>query len=207
MGTKLSRGQEGINVRSAGEVGTLTYLRTAGDGTWSWEPTPMYFSWGAAMRLAGVSAGDHVTVPIGYSATTITLNTGGLNVDPALSYSISTTADNMNMRIVQFPENIVVDKIQAQVGQGGANNTTHNFHVIKYTLATDGTGSSGAVVAAGSILTTDDYAHRRYLDLTIVGGEEDVNSNEGLIGFIEMPTAVNTYLSCRFMMKFFMNTN
>ena len=60
MGTKLSRGQEGINVRSAGEVGTHTYLRTDGDGTCSWEPTPMYFSWGAAMRLAGVSAGDHV---------------------------------------------------------------------------------------------------------------------------------------------------
>ena len=62
-----------------------------------------FFSWGATMRLIGVSAGDHVAVPTQYDGTTVELGTG---TDPDTVYTVSTTGDHINMRIVQFPQNI-----------------------------------------------------------------------------------------------------
>jgi hypothetical protein len=186
---------EGTAVASTGETHAIKFLREDGDNSSSWQAPTSFFSWGATMRLIGVSAGDHVAIATQYDATVVELGTG---TDPDTSYSTSTTADHINMRIVQFPQRIRVKTAIVHWGQGGSTNTTHNFHLMRYDVDADGDLSNGVVLASKADLNSDDYSQRRYGAMTIDTDNDEVTTSQCIIGTMEMITAVNTYLSCKF---------
>ena len=186
---------EGTELKSTGEGGGSKFLREDGDGTCSWQTPTSFFSWGATKRLIGVSAGDHVAVPTQYDGTTVELGTG---TDPDTVYTVSTTGDHINMRIVQFPQNIRIKSVIASYAQGGSTNTTHNLHLMRYDVDADGDLTSGVVAAAVTNFNSDDYSQRRNSSMTIDTDNDEITTDQCLIGVIEMMTAVNTYISCKF---------
>ena len=186
---------EGTEVVSTGETGGLKFLREDGDNTSSWQAPPILFSWGAAVRLFSVSAGDHVAMPSHYDGTTITLGNG---TDPDTSYTTSTTADHINMRIIQFPSKMKVTSVIASYAQGGSTNTTHSLHLMRYDVDDDGDLSNGVVVGYKVNISSDDYSERRNNTLTLDATYTTITTSQCLVGTIEMVTAVNTYISCKF---------
>ena len=186
---------EGTEVVSTGETGAVKFLREDGDNTSSWQAPTSFFSWGATMRLIGVVAGDHVAVPTQYDGTTVELGTG---TDPNATYTTSTTADHINMRMVQFPQNVRIKSVIASYAQGGSTNTTHNLHLMRYDVDADGDLTNGVVAAAVTNFNSDDYSQRRNSSMTIDTDNDEITTDQCLIGVIEMMTAVNTYISCKF---------
>ena len=102
------------------------------------------------------------------------------------------------MRIVQFPQRIRVNTALVHWGQGGSTNTTHSFHLMRYDVDSDGDLSNGVALAVKTDLNSDDYSQRRYGTMTIDTNNDEVTVNQCLIGTMEMISAVNTYISCKF---------
>ena len=160
-----------------------------------------FLMWGGAMPRNTGSAGDHRAIPTIFDPTNIVMGTG---TDPDTSYTLSTTADHLNNRIVSFPDAVTVVECKCSMGQGGATNTTSNFHLCKFTIDSDGDLSSGVVVASATQAFSDDYTQLRILNTTLSGtaSDLDVATSEVLIGFIESAIATNTYDSCKVYLKY-----
>ena len=189
---------EGTEVVSTGETGAIKFLREDGDNSSSWQAPTSFFSWGATQRLIGVAAGDHVAIATQYDAAVVEL---GNSTDPDTAYSTSTTADHINMRMVQFPQRIRVNTAIVHWGQGGATNTTHAFHLMRYDVDSDGDLSNGVVLASKTDLNSDDYSQRRYGAMTIDTNNDEVTTAQCIIGTMEMISAVNSYISCKFTLE------
>ena len=69
---------------------------------------------------------------------------------------------------------------------------------MRYDVDVDGDLTSGVVAASVSNLGSDDYSQRRNNAMTIDTNNDEITTDQCLIGTIEMITAVNTYLSCKF---------
>jgi len=185
------------------DPGTGTIMaKNAGSDVGKLSPFQMLM-WGGAMARNTGSAGEHRMIPTIFDGTNLINGTG---TDPATSYTLTSTADHLNNRIVVFPDDITVVECKWSIGEGGATNTSHTFHLMRYDIDADGDLSSGVVVASGVNIASDDYTQLRILSTSLSGTASELNvagdASQVLIAFVESQTATNTYDSCKVYLKY-----
>ena len=180
-------------------TGTLM-LKSAGTDVGKLTPYH-YHKWGGQMGRNTVGVGYHLGVPSGFDSTQFN---GGNGTDPYTSYIVSNTADHANNVVQDFHDAITVVSVYATFGEGASSNTTHNFHLMRYDIDADGDWSNGTVVATGTDSNSDDWSQRRKLTLTNSGTSADLNvsTSQILVGYVEQVDASNTYMSCKYNLKY-----
>ena len=143
---------------------------------------------------AGASAGNHYAVPFNSIATQALVG-GGTGTDPATSFTISTTADDMVGVMWYLLDNITIDRVIWWSGGDAATGETTRAHLMSYTVdsgnsATSGDLSSGAVVAYSSDVTNAGYEQAYYNQMTI--STADVNAGKVLMFFFRADSTVNS---------------
>ena len=143
---------------------------------------------------AGAAAGNHYAVPFN-SIVTQALVGGGTGTDPATSFTIATTADDMVGVMWYIMDNITIDRVVWWSGGDAATGDTTRTHLMSYTVdsgnsATSGDLSSGAVVAYSSDVTNAGYEQAYYNQMTI--STADVDAGKVLMFFFRADSTVNS---------------
>ena len=143
---------------------------------------------------AGASAGNHYAVPFN-SIVTQALVGGGTGTDPATSFTIATTADDMVGVMWYIMDNITIDRVVWWSGGDAATGEATRTHLMSYTVdsgnsATSGDLSSGAVVAYSSDVTNAGYEQAYYNQMTI--STADVDAGKVLMFFFRADSTVNS---------------
>tara|TARA_R110002020_G_scaffold216262_7_gene423708 strand:+ start:957 stop:1745 length:789 start_codon:yes stop_codon:yes gene_type:complete len=140
---------------------------------------------------AGASAGTHYAVPFN-SIATQALVSGGTSADPATSFTISTTADDMVGVLWYVMDNITIDRIVWWHGNDDVGANAVRTHLMQYTIdsgnsSTGGDLSSGAVLAYSSDVTNAGYEQSYYNQMTI--STANVDAGKAILFFVRSDTA------------------
>jgi len=143
---------------------------------------------------AGTSAGNHYAVPFNSIANQALVG-GGTGTDPATSFTIATTADDMVGVMWYVMDDITIDRVVWWSGGDAATGETTRAHLMSYTVdsgnsATSGDLSSGAVAAYSSDVTNAGYEQAYYNQMTI--STADVNAGKVLMFFFRADSSVNS---------------
>ena len=156
--------------------------------------------WGGALARMTSLNGRWLGIPTGHMTVNAVFGTGS---DPATSYTISSTADDIGGVIWSPLSTIIVRKCRIYYGEGGTTNTTHSVNLSKFDIDADGDLSNGTIV--GSTATdsgSDDSTTLAYTDLSIVANT--VSSTQVLIAFIMCVDAINSTFTAKCIIEYTM---
>ncbi len=145
---------------------------------------------------AGVAAGTHYAVPFN-SIATQSLVSGGTGTDPATSFTISTTADDMVGVLWYVMDNITIDRaIWWSANDDAASGNAVRTHLMEYTIdsgnsTTGGDLSSGSVLAYSSDVTNAGYEQAYYNQMTI--STANVDSGKAILFFVRGDTSAEDF--------------
>ena len=113
--------------------------------------------WGGALARSTGLDGKWLAIPTGHQPAIPTFGTGS---DPATSYTLSLTADDL-LSVMWTPlHTIHITGCKIFYGQGGGNNTTHSACLMRYDQDTDGDLSNGHQIGAVTTsVSSHDYSH------------------------------------------------
>ena len=143
---------------------------------------------------AGSSANTHYAVPFN-SIQTQALVSGGTSTDPATSFTITSTADDMVGVLWYLCDNITIDRVVWFAGGDASSSDTLRAHLMSYTIdvggsASGGDLSSGAVLAYSSDVSNLGYEQSYYNQMTI--STADVNAGKAIMFFFRADSTVNS---------------
>jgi len=126
---------------------------------------------------AGASAGNHYAVPFNSIATQALVG-GGTGTDPATTFLVASTADDMVGCLWYVMDDITIDRVIWWTGADAATSETFRAHLMYYTIdqgntSTSGDLSSGAVSAYSADLTGLGYEQSYYNQMTISAADID----------------------------------
>ena len=152
---------------------------------------------------AGSSANTHYAVPFN-SIQTQALVSGGTSTDPATSFTITSTADDMVGVLWYLCDNITIDRVVWFAGGDAASSDTLRAHLMSYTIdvggsASGGDLSSGAVLAYSSDVSNLGYEQSYYNQMTI--STADVNAGKAIMFFFRADS-VNSDFSINATIKY-----
>ena len=152
---------------------------------------------------AGSSANTHYAVPFN-SIQTQALVSGGTSTDPATSFTITSTADDMVGVLWYLCDNITIDRVVWFAGGDASSSDTLRAHLMSYTIdvggsASGGDLSSGAVLAYSSDVSNLGYEQSYYNQMTI--STADVNAGKAIMFFFRADS-VNSDFSINATIKY-----
>ena len=176
-------------------VDSTNDLVKAGIGQHTVNTQYAHFGIGAGNSVwAGASADTHYAVPFNQIATQALVG-GGTSTDPATSFTISTTADDMVGVLWYVLDNITIDRIVWFSGGDAATGETTRAHLMSYTIdtgnsSTSGDLSSGAVIAYSSDITNSGYEQSYYNQMTI--STANIDAGKAIMFFFRTDSTVNS---------------
>ena len=134
----------------------------------------------------GTAADTHYAVPFN-SIATQGLVGGGTSTDPATSFTIATTADDMVGVLWYVMDDITIDRIVWWAANDHGTGDVMRTHLMSYTIdsangSTSGDLSSGAVVAYSSDITGAGNEQSYYNQMTI--SSANIDAGKALLFFI-----------------------
>ena len=147
---------------------------------------------------AGASADTHYAVPFN-SIATQALVSGGTSTDPATSFTIATTGDDMVGVLWYVMDDITIDRIVWWAANDHASGDVMRTHLMSYTIdsangSTSGDLSSGAVVAYSSDVTSAGSEQSYYNQMTI--STANIDAGKALLFIIRTDsTALDTTIN------------
>ena len=172
-------------------VDTTNDLVKAGVGQHSVNTQYSYFGIGSGDSVwAGGSAGNHYAVPFNSIATQALVG-GGTGTDPATSFTITDSSDDITACMWYVLDNITLDRIVWWHGGDAAGSDAVRVHLWQYDVvttagSTSGDLSSGIVKAAGSDISGLGYEQAYYQ--TITPSSADVDAGKVLMFFFRADT-------------------
>ena len=133
-------------------VDSANYLVKLGIGQHTANTQYAHFGIGSGDSVwAGASSGNHYAVPFNSIATQALVG-GGTSTDPATSFTVASTADDMVGCLWYVMDDITIDRVIWWTGADAATSETFRAHLMYYTIdqgntSTSGDLSSGAVSA------------------------------------------------------------
>ena len=167
-------------------VDSTNDLVKAGIGQHTVNTQYAYFGIGSADSVwAGGSADNHYAVPFN-SIATQTLVGGGTATDPATSFTISDSGDDMVGVLWYIMDDITIDRVIWWAGGDAASGGVTRAHLMYYTIdsggsATSGDLSSGAVSAYSADVTNNGYEQSHYNQMTI--STADIDAGKAILFF------------------------
>ena len=147
---------------------------------------------------SGASADTHYAVPFN-SIATQALVSGGTSTDPATSFTIATTGDDMVGVLWYVMDDITIDRIVWWATNDHGAGDVMRTHLMSYTIdsangSTSGDLSSGAVIAYSSDITGAGSEQSYYNQMTI--STANIDAGKALLFFIRTDsTAVDTTIN------------
>ena len=143
---------------------------------------------------AGASSGNHYAVPFN-SITTQALVGGGTGTDPATSFTVASTGDDMVGCLWYVMDDITIDRVVWWTGADASTGDTFRAHLMYYTIdqgntSTSGDLSSGAVSAYSSDVTGLGSEQSYYNQMTI--STADIDAGKAIMFFFRADTSVNS---------------
>ncbi len=143
---------------------------------------------------AGASSGNHYAVPFNSIATQALVG-GGTGTDPATSFTIATTGDDMVGCLWYVMDDITIDRVVWWTGADAATSETFRAHLMYYTIdqgntSTSGDLSSGAVSAYSADVTGLGYEQSYYNQMTI--STADIAAGKAIMFFFRADSTVNS---------------
>ena len=144
------------------------------------------------------TADTHFAVPFN-SIATQALVSGGTSTDPATSFTITTTGDDMVGLLWYVMDDITIDRIVWWATNDHASGDVMRTHLMSYTIdsangSTSGDLSSGAVVAYSSDVTSAGSEQSYYNQMTI--STANIDAGKALLFFIRTDsTALDTTIN------------
>ena len=135
---------------------------------------------------AGAAADNHYAVPFNSIATQALVD-GSDGTDPATSFTIATTADDMVGVLWYIMDNITIDRVVWWSGVSVSTTHTSRAHLMVYTIdqsnsSSSGDLSSGAVLAYSSDVSSVGYEQSYYNQMSI--STADVDAGKAVMFFL-----------------------
>ena len=143
---------------------------------------------------AGAAAGTHYAVPFNGIANQA-LVSGDTGTDPATSFTLASTGDDMAACIWYVLDDITVDRVVWFSGGDASTAEITRAHLMYYTIdtgngSTSGDLSSGAVCASSSDIVNAGYEQTYYNQMTI--GTADIDAGKAMMFFFRADSTVNS---------------
>ena len=146
----------------------------------------------------GASADTHYAVPFNSIATQALVG-GGTSTDPATSFTIASTADDMVGVVWYLLDNIAIDSVVWWFANDHAVGDVTRAHLMSYTIdsdngSTSGDLSSGSVVAYSADITSAGSEQSYYNQMTV--STTNIDAGKALLFFIRTDSiAVDTTIN------------
>ena len=177
-------------------VDTTNSLVKAGTGSHILNTQYAHFSASSSdSTWAGGSANTHYAVPFNGTPTGA-LVSGGTSTDPATSFTVSTTGDDMVGVVWYVMDNITIDRVIWLSGADSSSGDTTRAHLMSYTMdvsngTTGGDLSSGTVLAYSSSVVNAGYEQGYYNQMTI--SSADVDAGKAILFFFRGDSVNSDY--------------